>query len=325
MTRYVLKRLGVMILLLFGVSVLVFLIFGLMPGDYFSSNRKLTPERIEELRTLYGLSQPLPLRYLTWLGNVVRGDFGYSLEYNRPVSELLAPYLWHSFIIAVAAFALTWLISLFSGVMAATHQYSWFDRLVTVVLFASLSIPSFFLGLMLIKIFAVNLQWLPAGGMLDTASSSAGVAQAIEIGRHMILPVAVLTFLSVGSLTRYFRSGMLEVLRSDFIRTARARGLRERTVVFSHALRNALLPAITLLAFELPGLFSGAIITEQIFNWPGVGHLQLDAVTTRDYDLLMFITILLAALTILGSFLADIGYALADPRVRLYTNKRVRP
>ena len=322
MTRYVLKRLGLMALLLFGVYILVFFLFALMPGDYFSSNRQLTPQRKAELRALNGLDQPVPVRYFIWLGNMLRGEFGYSLVYNRPVTELLGPLIGNSFVIAFAAFVLTWAIALVCGVLSATRQYSWFDRLVTAGLFASLSVPSFFIGLLAIKVFAVDLRWLPTGGMLDTASSSDGFAQLLEIARHMVLPVGILTFLGAGALTRYFRSGMLEALHADFIRTARAKGLRERSVVFSHALRNALLPAITLLAFELPALFSGAIITEQIFNWPGVGRIQLESVQTRDYAVLMTVTMLLAFLTILGSFLADVLYAVADPRVRLLGSRR---
>jgi len=311
-----------MLLLLVGVSLIVFALFALMPGDYYSSNRQLTPARLAELRELRGLDQPVMVRYLTWLGNAVQGDFGFSLVYNRPVTEVIAPLIWNSFLVAFASFVLTWIIASVTGVLAATKQYSWFDRFVTVMLFASLSIPSFFLGLLLIKFFAVDLQWLPAGSMLDTASTSTGIARVLEIARHMVLPVAILTFLGAGSLTRYFRSGMLEQLRADFVRTARAKGLSERAVVFSHALRNALLPAITLLAFELPALFSGAIITEQIFNWPGIGRIQLESVQTRDYDVVMTITIFLAVLTIVGSFLADVLYAIADPRVRLVNRSR---
>lgn len=317
MTRYILKRLALMAALLLGVSVLVFFLFSLMPGDYYSSNRTLTPERKAELRALAGLDKPVIVQYFIWLGNMLHGDFGYSLEHKQPVAEVIAPLMWNSFIVAFAAFVLTWIIAVVAGVLAAVRQYSWFDKLVTILLFASLSIPSFFIGLLLIKIFAVDLHWLPTGGMLDTGSTSTGMARVFEVMRHMILPVAILTFLGAGSLTRYFRTGMLEVLRADFIRTARAKGLKERSVVFSHGLRNALLPAITLLAFELPGLFAGAIITESIFNWPGVGRLQLDSVATRDYAVLMTITMLLALLTVLGSFLADILYAVADPRVRL--------
>lgn len=317
MLRYAIKRLALMLVLLLGVSMLVFGLFALMPGDYFSANRKLSPQRLAELRALNGLDDPVPVRYVTWLGKALRGDFGYSLQYDQPVSELLGPFLWHSFLVAVVAFVLTWAIALIAGVLAATRQYSWFDRLVTVGLFASLSIPSFFIGLMMIKIFAVDLQILPTGGMLNTASNTQGLDRVLEIAQHMIMPVAILTFLGAGSLTRYFRSGMLEVLRADFIRTARAKGLSERAVVFSHALRNALLPAITLLAFELPALFSGAIITEQIFNWPGIGRMQVEAVQTRDYEVLMAITVFLAFLTVIGSFLADMLYAVADPRIRL--------
>lgn len=322
MTRYILKRLALMVVLLVGVSVLVFFLFSLMPGDYYSSNRQLTPQRKEELRALAGLDQPVIVQYFIWLGNMLRGQFGFSLVYGRPVTEVLAPLIGNSFIVAVTAFVLTWAIAVVTGVLAATKQYSWFDKLVTIGLFASLSIPSFFIGLLMIKLFAVDLHWLPTGGMLDTASSSTGAERIFEVVRHMVLPVTILTFLGAGSLTRYFRTGMLEVLRADFIRTARAKGLKERSVVFSHALRNALLPAITLLAFELPGLFSGAIITEQIFNWPGVGRIQLESVQTRDYAVLMTITMLLAFLTVLGSFLADILYAVADPRVRLVERRR---
>ncbi|MGY4720782.1 ABC transporter permease [Naumannella cuiyingiana] len=322
MIGYLTRRLATMLALLFGVSVLVFWLFALMPGDHFSGNRSLTPQRVAELRALYGLDQPVVVRYGIWLRNLFRGDLGYSLEYNRPVAEVLAPLLWNSFLVAFAAFVLTWLIALVTGVLAATRQYSWFDRLVTVALFASLSVPSFFLGLMMIKILAIDLQLFPAGGMLDTGSLTSGPARVVEIVHHLALPVAILTFLGAGSLTRYFRSGMLEVLRADFIRTARAKGLGERAVVFSHALRNALLPAITLLAFELPALFSGAIITEQIFNWPGVGRLQIESVQTRDYDVLMTLTMLLALLTVVGSFLADVLYAVADPRIRLVAKVR---
>ncbi|MFE6735517.1 ABC transporter permease [Microbacterium sp. NPDC057650] len=322
MTRYILKRFAVMAALLLGVSVLVFWLFTLMPGDYYSSNRSLTPEKKAELRALAGLDKPVIVRYFLWLGNMLHGNFGFSLVYKRPVADVLGPLMWNSFIIAFTAFVLTWIIAIIAGVLAATRQYSWFDKMVTILLFASLSIPSFFIGLMMIKIFAIDLHWLPAGGMTDTGSNSTGMAHVFEVMRHMVLPVAILTFLGAGSLTRYFRTGMLEVLRADYIRTARAKGLKERSVVFSHGLRNALLPAITLLAFELPGLFAGAIITETIFGWPGVGKLQLDSVFSRDYDVLMTITMLLALLTVLGSFLADIMYAVADPRVRLIDSGR---
>lgn len=306
-----------MIPILFGISLLIFFLFALMPGDYFSSNRRLSPQRLEELRALYGMNKPLIVRYFIWLKNIFQGDFGFSLQHMQPVTTLINQYIWNSFIVALATLFFTWTIALVIGIYSATKQYSIFDRLVTLGVFASLSVPSFFIGLLLIKLFGVDLQILPIGGMIDTGSTTTGFAYVLEVLRHMILPIAVLTFLSVGSLTRYFRTGMLEVLRMDFIRTARAKGLKERTVIFRHALRNAILPAITLLAFELPGLFSGAIITEQIFSWPGIGRIQLDALSARDYPVLMTLTMLLAFLTILGNFLADVLYAAADPRIRL--------
>ncbi|MDF2988921.1 MAG: ABC-type dipeptide/oligopeptide/nickel transport system, permease component [Eubacterium sp.] len=317
MRKYILRRFLQMIPILLGISLLIFFLFAMMPGDYFSSNRKLSPQRLEELRELYGLNKPLIIRYFIWLKNVFHGDFGFSLQRMQPVTTLINQYIWNSFIVALASLFFTWTIALVIGIYSATKQYSIFDRLVTLGVFASLSVPSFFIGLLLIKVFGVDLQILPIGGMIDTGSTTSGLTYVLEVLRHMILPIAVLTFLSVGSLTRYFRTGMLEVLRMDFIRTARAKGLKERTVIFRHALRNAILPAITLLAFELPGLFSGAIITEQIFSWPGIGRIQLDALSARDYPVLMTLTMFLSFLTILGNFLADVLYAAADPRIRL--------
>ena len=288
-----------------------------MPGDYFDSFLRLNPSRLAELKALYGLDKPVIMRYFIWMSGILSGNLGFSLKYQEPVTSLLNKYMWNSFIVAILCLILTWTIALVVGVASAVKQNTWFDRIITVGVFVAMSFPSFFLGLLMIKFFAVDLNVLPIGGMIDTGSSSTGFAYVLEVGKHMILPVALLTLLSVGSLTRYFRSGMIDVLKMDFIRTARAKGLKEKTVIFKHALRNAILPAITLLAFELPGLFSGAIITEQIFNWPGVGRIQLEAVNTRDYPVLMSFTLLLAILTILGNLLADVLYAYADPRIRL--------
>ncbi len=306
-----------MIALLLAISIIIFVLFAIMPGDFYSSNMRLSPERLAQLRAAAGLDKPIWQRYLIWLGNTLHGNLGYSMQYNEPVTHVMNTYMWNSFLVAVITLVLSWTLAVIIGVYSATHQYSLFDRIVTVLVFVSLSFPSFFIGLMMIKIFAVDLKILPTGGMFNTGSESTGFARILEVAHHLIMPVGILTFLSTGSLTRYFRSGMIDVLRADFIRTARARGIKEHAIVFRHALRNALLPMITMLAFELPGLFSGAIITEQVFNWPGIGHVQLDSVTARDYQLMMTITLFLAALTILGNFLADIGYKLADPRIRL--------
>lgn len=317
MKKYILRRFLQMIPTLIGVSIIVFFLFALLPGDYIDSNPKLTPERAHELKVMYGLDKPIIQRYILWVKDVFSGNFGFSLKYQEPVTSLLNKFIWNSFIIAVVTLLLTWSIALLIGTFSALKQHSWFDRLVTLGVFAAMSFPSFFLGLLMIKVFAVDLKLLPIGGMIDTGSNSTGFAHLMEVVRHMVLPVTILTLLSIGSLTRYFRTSMLDVIRLDFIRTARAKGLKEKAVIFKHALKNAILPAITLLGFELPGLFSGAIITEQIFNWPGVGRVQLEALSFRDYPVLMAFTMLLSFLTVAGNFLADILYAAADPRIRL--------
>lgn len=317
MRIYILRRLLGSVPLLFGASVLIFLVFALTPGDFVDGNYTLTPQRAAELKALYGLDQPVWQRYLVWMGNLLQGDLGFSLKHQIPVSELIGQYLWNSFLLASVATVLYWGLSLFVGVLAAVRPYSWFDRLVTLAVFAAMSFPVFFLCLLLIKWFAVDLQWLPVGGMVSLASEAQGWDYVKDVVWHMALPVLTLVMLQAGGLTRYFRANMLEALAQDFVRTARAKGLPERVVIFKHALRNALLPMITLLGFELPGLFAGAIITEKIFNWPGVGHIHIDTLAARDYPVLMSFTMLLATLTIVGNLLADVLYARVDPRIRL--------
>ncbi len=249
-------------------------------------------------------------RYLHWLGQLLRGDLGFSLQYQIPVSQLLNQYIWNSFLLASVALVFYWGIGLAVGVVSALRPGSWFDHLVSVAVFAAMSFPTFFLCLLLIKWFAVDLHWLPVGGMTNTGSDESGWQYVLQVAAHLALPVLALVMLQAGSLTRYVRASMLDVVKMDFIRTARAKGLQERTVILKHALRNALLPIITLLGFELPGLFSGAIITEKVFNWPGAGHIHIDSLAARDYPVLMGFTLFLAVLTIVGNLLADVLYAL---------------
>lgn len=317
MRTYMVKRILHLIPTLIGASLIIFFIFALAPGDYIDSDVTLTPERAAELKAIYGLDKPMWQRYFIWLGNALHGDFGFSLQYQQPVMTVLKEYVVNSFLIASVSLVLTWIIAVFIGVFSATKQYSWYDSLITLAVFGAMSFPSFFIGLLMIKWFAVDLGWLPIGGILDTGSQTTGLARVWELVRHMILPTTVLTMLSVGSLTRHFRANMIDVIKQDFVRTARAKGLKERTVIYKHALRNALLPAITLLGLELPGLFSGAIITERIFTWPGVGYIHMEAISNRDYTVLMGFTMFLALLTVVGNLLADWLYAAADPRIRL--------
>ncbi len=317
MRTYVLRRLLGAIPLLFGASLLIFLVFALTPGDFIDGNINLTPQRAAELKALYGLDRPLWARYLSWLSQLLHGDLGFSLQHQIPVSTLLGQYLWSSFLLALVSLLLYWTLSLAVGVLAAVRPYGWFDRVVTLLVFAAMSFPVFFLCLLLIKWFAVDLGWLPVGGMISIGSNATGWDYALDVARHMVLPVLTLVMLQAGGLTRYVRASMLDALAMDCVRTARAKGLPERVVILRHALRNALLPLIALLGFELPGLFAGAIVTEKIFNWPGVGHIHIDTLAARDYPVLMSFTLLLAVLTIVGNLLADVLSALADPRIRL--------
>ncbi|MBE9916714.1 ABC transporter permease [Paenibacillus donghaensis] len=318
MSAYLTKRISYMLIILLAASLLIFSLYALTPGDFISNNIKLSPERKAELREIYGLNKPVLERYGIWMKNALHGDFGFSLAQQKPVLTLFNEYIWNSFLLAIVSTFLTWFIAVIIGVVSAYKQYSWFDTVVMILIFAAMSLPSFFIGLFLIKICAVDLKWLPPGGMLTTGSNATGWAYIKEVISHMTLPVVVMTLLGIGSLTRYFRSNMIDVIKQDYIRTARAKGLKESKVLFRHALRNALLPAITLVGFELPALFGGSLIIEKIFNWPGIGQLYIQSFGLRDYPLLMGFTMMLAILTVIGTLLSDVLYHIADPRVRLH-------
>lgn len=227
MSAYLTKRISYMLIILLAASLLIFCLYALTPGDFISNNIKLSPERKAELREIYGFNKPLLERYGIWMKNAFHGDFGYSLAQQKPVLTLFNEYIWNSFLLAVVSTFLTWVIAVIIGVVSAYKQYSWFDTLVMVLIFAAMSLPSFFIGLFLIKICAVDLKWLPPGGMLTTGSNATGWAYVKEVIHHMTLPVVVMTLLGVGSLTRYFRSNMIDVIKQDYIRTARAKGLKE--------------------------------------------------------------------------------------------------
>lgn len=308
-----------MIPVLIGVSILIFFIVQLAPGDALTGkmDKGLTPARKQELRHQMGLDLPMPQQYLRWAGGVLKGDFGESTNFKQPVGKVMNTYMWNSFYLAILSLILSVLISIPIGVVSATKQYSKFDGFFTVFALIGISMPSFFFGMLLIKIFAVDLQVLPVTGMTTAGSVATGLSYGLDVARHMILPLIVLTLGSVAGLMRYTRSSMLEVIRQDYIRTARAKGLKEKVVIYKHALRNGMIPVITLLGFWLPGLFSGAFITESIFGWPGIGPIGIAAVSGRDYPLLMGINILFAVLTLVGNLIADVTYAVVDPRIRL--------
>lgn len=319
MKQYIIRRLLQMIPTMIGITILVFAITALVPGDYITSqqNPNMTAEKAQQLREIYGLDKDPVQRYFIWVGNMLTGNMGDSLQHKRPVMDVIGDYVWNSFIIAFFSMIFSWIIAIITGVFSAKFQYSLFDKIVTLFVFLCMSLPSFFIGLVLIKFMAVDWGLFPVGGMTTAGQAGSIWDYIVDVADHMFLPVLVLTMLSTGSLTRYFRTSMLEVIRQDYIRTARAKGLKERTVIFKHALRNAMLPAITLMGFELPALFSGAIILEKIFVWPGVGQVYLESITMRDYPFMLGFTIFLAALTLIGTLISDVLYGVADPRIRL--------
>ncbi len=255
--------------------------------------------------------------YFSWLGNMLTGDLGTSLHYNLPVAEVIANNMWVSFFIALIATVLQFLIAIPLGITSATHQYSLRDYAVTIITMMGISLPSFFFAAILIKIFSTELGWFPSTGLVTGGSSATGIAYIMDMLHHMILPMTVLVVLSIGGLMRYTRTNMLEVMNGDYIRTARAKGLSEKKVVYVHAFRNTLIPLMTLVAGILPSLFGGAMITEQVFSIDGIGRLAYQALKAGDLPFVMGYNMFLAVLTVIGTLLSDIMYAVVDPRVKL--------
>lgn len=311
MLAYLLRRLAESLLVLLVMSAVIYGLIGLMPGDpidiMISGDPNLTTEDAQRLKALYGLDRPLYERYLVWLGNALQGDFGFSRIFGQPVLDVLVPRLGNTLLLMGLAFFLAFLLALPAGVLAARKPGGWLDGAVNLVAFAGISLPPFWLAILLIILFSVTLGWLPAGGMGDGSFGSSA--------QHLILPALTLTLASVGGHLRYLRAAMIEALRQDYIRTARAKGLNEVGVVMRHALRNAMIPVVTILALDFGTLFGGALITETMFGWLGMGKTIYDAVMGKDYNLAL-VGLLLATVTVLlANLLADLAYAWLDPRV----------
>ena len=317
MTHYLIQRLIHGITVLLGVSLLVFIAVELAPGDVVDA--MLPPESFtsdaakEQMRERYGLKDPAPLRYVQWLGRVVTGDLGYSLTSSDPVIDGIMRRLPATLQLVGFAMAVSIVIGIVSGVIAAVKQYSAVDYLVTFFSFFWLSIPAFFMGLLLIYIFAVQLHWFPVFG----SSSASAQYPVLDRLHHLVLPGVTLGLELAAALTRYTRASMLDVLHTDYLRTARAKGLRERVVITRHALKNALIPVITVIAFRLPYLIGGAVIIETVFQWPGLGLLMLNAATQKDYPMVMGLALIVTAVVVVSSLIADLAYSLVDPRIRL--------
>jgi peptide/nickel transport system permease protein len=304
MSGYLLKRLLLAFPVLFGVSLVVFTMIRLIPGDpaQVMAGQAATEEVVREIRESLGLDRPIVVQYALFLGNAARGNLGHSLFNRAPVIEELAQRLPRTVRLALASMVVASLIGVPAGIISATRHLSWLDSLVMVLALAGVSMPVFWLGLNLILIFAVRLQWLPAIGH--------------ETWSHLILPAVTLGTASAAIIARMTRSAMLEVLRQDYVRTARAKGVAEPTVVQHHALRNALIPVVTVVGLQLGTLLSGAVLTETVFAWPGVGRLLVDAVLARDYPVIQGAVLLIATAFVALNVLVDMVYAALDPRIR---------
>ena len=329
MLKYILKRLGLAVLILLGVSLIIYVLVRCMPVSFIEGKiaemnqggATIPEETVESMKKLYGLEDDsfmgILKGYVNWLGKLVRFDFGTSFKYGAPVIDVIRDHMGVSFAIAFVAVILEFLIAIPLGITAATHQYSARDYVVTVLVMIGISLPAFFFGQVLKDLFANKLGLFPPSGMTDASQSYTGFVLLLDYLKHMFIPVLTVVILSIGGRMRMTRTNMLEVMNSDYIRTARAKGLGEGKVVYKHAFRNTLIPLVTSLAGLLPSLFSGAIITEQVFDLPGIGNVAYKAMIVADIPFIMGYNMFLALLSVLGVLLADLMYAVVDPRVKL--------
>ena len=339
MLKYILKRIGLSILILLGVSLIIYVLIRCMPVSYIdqlvsqmsAGGATIPAETVESMKALYGLEDDsftgIITGYLRWLGlypdargafnGMLQGNFGTSFKYGIPVIDVIRNNMWVSFLIAAIATLIELLIAIPLGITAATHQYSFRDYVVTILVMIGISLPSFFFGQVLKNLLSMKLGWFPPSGLTDATQTLDGVALLWDYFRHVFIPILTVVILSIGGRMRMTRTNMLEVLNSDYIRTARAKGLKERVVIYKHAFRNTLIPLVTSLAGLLPSLFSGAIITEQVFDLPGIGNIAFQAMSAGDIPFIMGYNMFLAMLSVIGVLLADLAYALVDPRVKL--------
>ncbi len=312
--KFLVSRLAQGVLLLLLVSMATFALLRLTPGDPGVAlfGPYATTEDLAQLRQRWGLDAPLPLQYGRWLLNVASGDLGHSFTDGRPVLSVIAERLPATLLLTATALLLAILLGLGAGVLSAAHRFSWIDRGATLLATAFYSTPPFWLGMLLILIFSVQLGWLPSGGM----RTPGGPSNPADLLRHLILPALALCVRDVGRFARLTRISMVEVLAQDYVRTATAKGLARGTILLRHVLRNALLPVLTMLGMAIPGLLSGALVVETVFGWPGLGRLAMEAALQRNYSVVLGEVMFVALLALLGSLLADLACAAADPRLR---------
>jgi peptide/nickel transport system permease protein len=316
MFQFVLKRLLQAIPLLIGVSIIGFAMMHLAPGGplaVYTLNPTITAQDIERIKRVFGLDQPIYIQYVKWAAGMFTGNWGNTFFGGRPVLDVILERMPATFLLMGSGMSLAIVIGMLIGILGAVKRYSVFDYLATTGAMVALSFPTFWFGLMTIFIFALKLGWLPSGGMY-TLGGEEGV---LDLLRHLILPTVVLALVLVAQWSRYTRSSFLEVIHQDYIRTARSKGLSGRRVLFRHAFPNAVAPLIALVGIQLPWLFSGALVTETIFGWPGMGRLFVDSLTMKEYPVLMGMVMITAIAVIIGNLLADVINALIDPRIRL--------
>lgn len=326
MLRYIVKRLFYIIFVFLLISVLLFAIFKAVPGDpvmrYLEGKQQeMTPAQFQELYDVtaerLGLSQPIPIQYIRWMGNLLKGDFGRSLIYRREVIEVIKSPMANTLKLNAVTMVLVFAITIPLGISTAVKKGSIYDNVVQVITILGYSLPTFVIGIVAIYFISVKLGWLPVGGAVTAGFEGTKVQMFFDRAKHMALPVFVMTFTSLGSLTRYIRAAMIDALRMDYIRTARAKGLKEKVVIYSHAFRNSLIPFVTSLVGWLIGLFGGSVAIERIFSWNGMGKLLIDSISNLDFQVALAIQMFFVLLSLAGNLIVDIAYTIVDPRVRL--------
>jgi len=325
--KFIVKRLLLSVVILVFVAFIIYVLMRCLPTSYLEQvalaksqqpGSKSFGEWMEQLEATYGMDKGIIPGFLSWAGKALKGQFGDSWKWTVPVTEKFHDCVWLSFVMGLISFFLELIIAIPLGIIAATKQYSKTDYTITVLALAGISLPTFFFASLLKLVFCVKLKWFDLGGLVSRGyDHMTAMGQFWDRAHHLVLPIVVLTVLSIGGLMRYTRTNMLEVLNADYIRTARAKGLSERNVIYNHAFRNTLIPLVTIIGGSLPGLFSGALITETLFSIPGIGFVSYQSMVSGDIPFSMFYLVFLAVLTLLGNLLSDILYAVVDPRVRI--------
>lgn len=319
MFRVIFHRLLIAIPVLFGISLLVFFLIQLQPGDPLVGmiSPETTPEQKQEMLRQAGYLDPIWLQYLRWASRAMVGDFGYSLQSGAPVLTLIGERVFNTLLLAGSSLLITLIVALPLGIYLGLRRGTTVDIAVSLLSFVILSIPVFFIAILLVKVFAMNLRWFPVSGVSTLGSHLTGFDLIVDVAKHLVLPAVTLALGNIAIFSRYLRSSISELINQNFIKALFARGMRRSGVIYPHLLKNAAKPLITVVGMEIPALLSATLLTEIIFNWPGIGRLSFDAIQSRDFPLLMGIVLFLAVITLAINILADILYALADPRVRL--------